>query len=81
MYLNVQLLELERPVVVALNFMTNLGSGANIVDGRPPIVKPRRSRCADSAKTGENLDAACCTQPSGSAHSGMTVEPDALYDD
>ena len=79
LYLTVQLLELERPMVVALNFMDEVAKrGAQIDVARLskelgiPVVPI-------TARTGEGLDTLLPT-----AHRqmplGFTIEPDDLYD-
>ncbi|MBR7081407.1 MAG: ferrous iron transport protein B [Oscillospiraceae bacterium] len=80
LYLTVQLLELEKPVVIALNFMDEAESLGIKIDvdrlskelGVPvvPIV----------AKTGENLDELLHVAHR-QMHIGYTLEPDDLYDD
>jgi ferrous iron transport protein B len=80
LYLTVQLLELERPMVMGLNFMDEARKAGDDIDvdrlskelGIPvvPIV----------AKTGENLDALLMAAHR-QMHMGYTLEPDDLYDD
>ena len=80
MYLTVQLLELERPMVVALNFMDEVRkSGCEIDISRLskelgiPVVPI-------AARTGENIDTLLHVAHS-QMHIGYTIEPDDLYDD
>ena len=80
LYLTIQLLELERPMVVALNFMDEaLKSGDRIDTARLskelgiPVVPI-------TAKTGEGLDMLLHTAHR-QMHLGWTIEPDDLYDD
>jgi ferrous iron transport protein B len=80
LYLTVQLLELERPMVIALNFMDEAKKAGDVIDvdqlskelGIPviPII----------AKTGENLDELVHVAHR-QMHLGYTIEPDDLYDD
>jgi len=80
LYLTVQLLELERPLVIALNFMDEARARGDRVDcdmlarilGVPvvPIV----------ARTGENLEE-LLRAAHRTIHAGTTLEPDDLYDD
>jgi ferrous iron transport protein B len=80
LYLTVQLLELEKPVVLALNFMDEARAAGDRIDavalsaalGIPvvPIV----------AKTGENIEKLLETAHK-QMHEGYTLEPDDLYDD
>lgn len=80
LYLTIQLLELERPMVVALNFMDEVkkhGDRINI---------DRLSRALGvpvipiSARTGENIDLLLKVAHK-QMHVGVTLEPDDLYDD
>lgn len=80
MYLTVQLLELERPMVMALNFMDEARKKGDEIDvGRLskeigiPVVPI-------SAKTGENLQELLHVAHR-QMHIGYTIEPDDLYDD
>jgi ferrous iron transport protein B len=80
MYLTCQLLELERPTVIALNFMDEARKNGDEIDveklshelGIPvvPIV----------ARTGENINTLLRTAHI-QMHRGFTIEPDDLYDD
>jgi ferrous iron transport protein B len=80
LYLTVQLLELERPMVVALNFMDEVAKRGDRIDverlskelGVPvvPII----------ARSGEGLETLLHTAHR-QMHRGFTVEPDDLYDD
>ncbi len=80
LYLTVQLLELERPLVIALNFMDEARARGDRLDcemlarilGVPviPIV----------ARTGENLEK-LLRAAHRTIHTGTTLEPDDLYDD
>lgn len=80
MYLTVQLLELERPMVVALNFMDEArkkGDEINIARLSKEIGIPV---VPITAKTGENLDELLHVAHR-QMHIGYTIEPDDLYDD
>lgn len=80
LYLTAQLLELERPMVVALNFMDEVEKHGDHIDvaglskvlGVPVIPI--------TARTGENVEALLRTAHL-QMHAGVTVEPDDLYDD
>jgi ferrous iron transport protein B len=80
MYLTVQLLELERPMVMALSFMDEARSKGDEIDiGRLSrlIGIPVVPICA---KTGENLQALLQTA-AGQARTGLASQPDGLYDE
>ena len=80
LYLTVQLLELERPMVMALNFMDEVEKNGDRIDidklsellGIPVVPI--------TAKTGENLDE-LMRVAHRQMHIGFTIEPDDLYDD
>lgn len=80
LYLTVQLLELERPMVVALNFMDEVEKHGDKIDAE------RLSRLLGipvvpiSARDGVNLDE-LLRIAHRQMHVGVTVEPDDLYDD
>ena len=80
LYLTMQLLELERPVVLALNFMDEVEKRGDKIDcGRLsahlgiPVVPI-------SARDGVNLEK-LVQEAHRQMHTGLTVEPDDLYDD
>ena len=80
LYLTMQLLELERPVVLAVNFMDEVEKKGDSIDcGRlsahlgAPVVPI-------SARDGVNLDK-LVQEAHRQMHTGLTVEPDDLYDD
>ena len=80
MYLTVQLLELERPMVVALNFMDEVrkaGSDINISTLSKQLGIPV---IPITARTGENVETLLHVAHS-QMHIGYTIEPDDLYDD
>ncbi len=80
LYLTVQLLELERPMVVALNFMDEVAERGDSIDmgllsrqlGVPVVPI--------TAKTGDGLEELLLTAHR-QMHLGFTAEPDDLYDD
>ena len=80
LYLTMQLLELERPVVLAVNFMDEVEKQGDSIDcGRlaahlgVPVVPI-------SARDGVNIDR-LVQEAHRQMHTGLTVEPDDLYDD
>ena len=80
LYLTAQLLELERPMVIALNFMDEVEKHGDRIDveglshalGVPVIPI--------TARTGKNVQA-LLEEAHRQMHVGVTVEPDDLYDD
>ena len=80
LYLTMQLLELERPMVLALNFMDEVEKAGDRIDvdrlsrhlGIPVIPI--------SAREGKGLDA-LLRAAHEQMHTGLTVEPDDLYDE
>ena len=80
LYLTAQLLELERPMVIALNFMDEVEKHGDRIDvgalsralGVPVIPI--------TARTGKNIDT-LLEVAHRQMHVGVTVEPDDLYDD
>ena len=80
LYLTVQLLELERPMVVALNFMDEVERHGDKIDVEAlshalgvPVVPI-------TARSGENIEQLLRIAHEG-MHIGYTIEPDELYDD
>ena len=80
LYLTMQLLELERPVVLAVNFMDEVEKKGDVIDcGRlsahlgVPVVPI-------SARDNSNIDK-LVQEVHRQMHTGLTVEPDDLYDD
>lgn len=80
LYLTMQLLELERPVVLAVNFMDEVEKKGDTIDcGRlsanlgVPVIPI-------SARDGVNIDR-LVQEAHRQMHTGLTVEPDDLYDD
>ena len=80
LYLTMQLLELERPMVLALNFMDEVEKKGDQIDcgklaahlGVPAIPHFRRD--------GQNIDK-LVEEAHRQMHTGLTLEPDDLYDD
>jgi len=80
LYLTVQLLELERPMVVALNFMDELRASGGEVDCAELSRRIGVPVVPISARNGENLEELLVTAHRV-MHTGYTLEPDDLYDD
>jgi ferrous iron transport protein B len=80
MYLTAQLLELERPMVIALNFMDELRASGGEIDVRALSRELGIPVVPITAKTGENLKELLHTVHRA-IHMGYTIEPDDLYDD
>jgi len=80
LYLTMQLLELERPVVLAVNFMDEVEKKGDSIDCN------RLSACLGvpvvpiSARDNVNIDK-LVQEAHRQMHTGLTVEPDDLYDD
>ena len=80
LYLTAQLLELERPMVIALNFMDEVAKRGDKLDidrisralGVPVIPI--------TARTGENIQK-LLEVAHKQIHTGFTIEPDDMYDD
>ena len=80
MYLSVQLLELERPMVLALNFMDELRRSGDEIDIDRLSKEIGIPVVPITAKTGENLEELLHVAHR-QMHVGYTIEPDDLYDD
>ena len=80
LYLTVQLLELERPTVVALNFMDEVAARGDRIDVQKLSRELGIPVVPITARTGEGLDELLHTAHL-QMHVGVTVEPDDLYDD
>ncbi len=80
LYLTAQLLELERPMVIALNFMDEVEKRGDKLD----LVRISRALGVPvipiTARTGENIQK-LLQEAHHQMHTGFTVEPDDLYDD
>ena len=80
LYLTMQLLELERPMVLAVNFMDEVEKNGDQIDcGRlsahlgVPVIPI-------SARDNKNIDK-LVEEAHHQMHTGLTLEPDDLYDD
>ena len=80
MYLSVQLLELERPMVMALNFMDEARAKGDEIDIAQLSKEIGIPIVPITAKTGENLEELLHVAHR-QMHIGFTIEPDDLYDD
>jgi len=80
LYLTIQLLELERPMVLALNFMDEVKKKGDSIDVEALSKQLGIPVVPVTAKTGENLDVLLHTAHM-QMHEGFTIEPDDLYDD
>ncbi|MDE7245122.1 MAG: fused ferrous iron transport protein A/B, partial [Oscillospiraceae bacterium] len=80
LYLTMQLLELERPVVLAVNFMDEVEKKGDIIDCDRLSAHLGVPVVPISARDGINLDK-LVQQAHKQMHTGLTVEPDDLYDD
>ena len=80
LYLTVQLLELERPLVLALNFMDEVKARGDQIDVERLSKELGVSVVPITAKTGEGLDE-LLQVAHRQMHLGVTYEPDDLYDD
>ena len=80
LYLTVQLLELERPTVVALNFMDEVAARGDQIDAQKLSRELGIPVVPITARTGEGLEELLHTAHM-QMHLGVTVEPDDLYDD
>lgn len=80
MYLTVQLLELERPMVLALNFMDEAQKKGDMIDIARLSKEIGIPVVPITAKTGENLEELLHVAHR-QMHIGYTIEPDDLYDD
>ena len=80
LYLTVQLLELERPMVVALNFMDEVAKRGDQIDVARLSKELGIPVVPITARTGEGLEELLHTAHR-QMHLGCTIEPDDLYDD
>ncbi len=80
LYLTIQLLELERPMVIALNFMDEVEKKGDRIDAEKLSHELGIPVIPITAKTGENLDELLHITHR-QMHMGYTIEPDDLYDD
>ena len=80
LYLTVQLLELERPMVIALNFMDEVEKHGDKLDVDRLSKELGVPVIPITARSGKNVDQLLQTAHR-QLHVGVTVEPDDLYDD
>ena len=80
LYLTVQLLELERPMVIALNFMDEVEKHGDKLDVERLSQALGVPVIPITARTGENVEE-MLRVAHRQLHVGVTVEPDDLYDD
>lgn len=80
MYLTVSLLELERPMVLALNFMDEARKRGDVIDAVKLSEALGIPVVPITARSGENIEA-LLHAAHRQIHMGFTVEPDDLYDD
>ena len=80
LYLTAQLLELERPTVVALNFMDEVVKRGDKIDVDRLSKELGVPVIPITARTGEGVEELMHTAHR-QMHLGVTIEPDDLYDD
>jgi len=80
LYLTMQLLELERPVVLAVNFMDEVEKKGDVIDCDRLSAHLGVPVVPISARDGMNIDK-LVQEAHRQMHAGLTVEPDDLYDD
>ena len=80
LYLTMQLLELERPMVLALNFMDEVEKKGDHIDVKRLSQHLGIPVVPISARDGKGLEELLQTAHT-QMHTGLTVEPDDLYDD
>ena len=80
LYLTAQLLELERPTVVALNFMDEVEKRGDKIDVDRLSKELGVPVVPITARTGEGIEQLLHTAHR-QMHLGVTIEPDDLYDD
>ena len=80
LYLTMQLLELERPVVLAVNFMDEVEKQGDSIDCDRLAAHLGVPVVPISARDGVNIDR-LVQEAHRQMHTGLTVEPDDLYDD
>ena len=80
LYLSIQLLELERPMVIALNFMDEVEKRGDRIDARQLSKELGIPVIPIVARTGQGLDQLLETAHL-QMHIGFNLEPDDLYDD
>jgi len=80
MYLTIQLLELEKPMVMALNFMDEVRSRGDEIDVGALSEMLGIPVVPITARSGEGVDE-LLKIAHRQMHIGYTTEPDDLYDD
>ena len=80
LYLTMQLLELERPMVLALNFMDEVEKKGDQIDCGKLAAHLGVPAIPISARDGQNIDK-LVEEAHRQMHTGLTLEPDDLYDD
>ena len=80
LYLTAQLLELERPMVIALNFMDEVEKHGDKIDVEALSRSLGVPVIPITARTGKNIQT-LLEVAHRQMHVGVTVEPDDLYDD
>ena len=80
LYLTVQLLELERPTVLALNFMDEVAKRGDKIDVDRLSKELGVPVIPITARTGEGVEE-LMHAAHRQMHLGVTIEPDDLYDD
>ena len=80
LYLTMQLLELERPMVLALNFMDEVEKAGDKIDCERLSRELGIPVIPISARSGDNLDELLTTAHL-QMHVGFNLEPDDLYDE
>ena len=80
LYLTAQLLELERPMVIALNFMDEVEKHGDRIDVEKLSKELGVPVIPITARSGENVEK-MLRVAHRQMHIGVTVEPDDLYDD
>ena len=80
MYLTIQLLELEKPMVMALNFMDETSARGDNIDAEILSRELGVPVVPITARSGEGLDE-LLKIAHRQMHTGYTIEPDDLYDD
>jgi len=80
LYLTMQLLELERPAVLALNFMDEVEKQGLVIDAARLSARLGIPVVPISARDEVNIDK-LVEEVHRMMHTGLTLEPDDLYDD
>ena len=80
LYLTMQLLELERPMVLALNFMDEVEKKGDQIDCGKLSAHLGVPVIPISARDNKNIDK-LVEEAHRQMHTGLTLEPDDLYDD